>query len=188
MSTFKDFLKSKVFLVNVIAAIVIISILLWSAGNFLSDFTRHGQFIVLPDLKNIKLNPAKELLKRMQLNYIVIDSEYNETLPPGIVINQNPYPGAHVKSGRNVYLYITSSVPPIVVMPDLIDKSLREAELILANSGLKTGDIKYQPDPFVGIVLKQYYKDNSIIPGTKIPAGSRINLLVSESSSDTLKR
>jgi eukaryotic-like serine/threonine-protein kinase len=187
---FKDFgafLKSKTFFKNLAIAIVVVVLFFGGAGYYLSNYTRHGEFIVLPNLNKTKLASAEDLLKSLELKYIIIDSVYVDDSPPGIVINQNPYPGAHVKKGRNIYLYVTSTLPPLVEMPDLLDKSLRQAKNLLENTGLKTGNVQMVIDPLPGFVLKQTYKGASIQPGTKIPKGSAINLEVGKgSTSDTI--
>jgi eukaryotic-like serine/threonine-protein kinase len=176
---FKDligFLKSRMFIKNLILAVIVVVLFFGSAVYYLSKYTRHGEYIVLPNLSKTNLSTAEALLKSLELKYIVIDSVYVEDSPPGLVINQNPYPGAHVKRGRNIYLYITSTLPPLVEMPDLLDKSLRQAKNLLDNSGLKVGEVRTVIDPLPGFVLKQTYKNNSVEPGTKIPKGSVINI------------
>jgi beta-lactam-binding protein with PASTA domain len=178
MSELTEFLKSKVFFKNVAFAIVLVVVFFGSASLFLSHYTRHGQFSTLPDLSKMQLAKAEDMLKDMGLNYVIIDSEFDEKLPPHIIINQNPYAGAHVKNGRNIYLYITSSVPPQVEMPNLVDKSLRQAKGMLANNGLKLGSISYQTDQCVDCILKQLYRGKVIAPSAMIPKGSVIDLIV----------
>jgi len=184
---FKDigaFLKSKMFLKNLAIALVIVILFFSGVAFFLSKYTRHGEYIILPNLTNKKLSDAEDLLKSEELNYIIIDSVYVENSPPGLIINQNPYYGAHVKRGRNIYLYITSTLPPLVEMPDLTDKSLRQAKNLLENAGLKEGQVRMVVAPMSGFVLSQTYKDKSIQPGTKIPKGSIINLEVGKGTTD----
>jgi len=178
MSELTDFLKSKLFLKNLGIAVVVVVAFFWGAVEFLSHYTRHGKFFALPNLSKMQLAKAEETLKAMNLNYVIIDSEYDEKQPAHIIINQNPYPGAHVKSGRNIYLYITSSIPPQVEMPNLVDKSLRQAKGMLENAGLKVGGIIYQPDQCVDCVLRQVYKNKTIAPAAMIPKGSLIDLVV----------
>jgi len=181
------FIKSKTFFKNLPLAILVWVLFFGCAIYYLSNYTRHGVFIVLPNLTKTKLADAQKLLKNQELNYIIIDSVYVENSPPGLVINQNPYPGAHVKKGRNIYLYITSTLPPLVEMPNLLDKSMRQAKNMLENTGLKTGEVTMVIDPLPGFVLKQTFKGKPIEPGTKIPKGSVINMEVGRgNTSDTL--
>jgi eukaryotic-like serine/threonine-protein kinase len=184
---FKDlgaFLKSNLFFKNLALAVVVIIIFFSGVALFLSKYTRHGEYIMLQNLNQKKLSDVEGLLKSEELNYIIIDSIYAENTPPGLVINQNPYPGAHVKRGRNVYLYITSTLPPLVEMPDLTDKSLRQAKNLLDNAGLKLGRVHLVVAPLSGFVLSQTYKDKAILPGTKIPKGSIINIEAGRGSTD----
>jgi len=180
----KAFLKSRLFLINLAIAIVFLIVFFSCIGFFLAKYTRHGEFITLQNLSNKRLSDVESVLKSEELNYIIIDSVYVENSIPGLVVNQNPYPGAHVKRGRNIYLYITSTLPPLVEMPDLADKSLRQAKNLLDNAGLKTGRVQMVPAPLSGFVLSQTYKDRPIPPGTKIPKGSVINLQVGGSNID----
>jgi beta-lactam-binding protein with PASTA domain len=187
MSNIGNFIKSRLFLLNLLLAIALLILFFWGAVKFLDKYTRHGQYIVLPNLNKVPLANAEAKLNGLGLKYLIIDSVYDETLPPGCITNQNPYPGAHVKSGRNVYLYLSSRNPPLVEMPNLIDKSLREAEIMLQNVGLKTGTVVSRPDPLPGVILEQRYKNAPITPGAQLPKGSAINLIVAGNVSDTVK-
>jgi beta-lactam-binding protein with PASTA domain len=183
----KAFLKSKLFLRNLALGMLVL-ILFFSAIVFsLSKYTRHGDYIALHNLTKLTVSAAETLLKNQELNYVIIDSVYQEGSPAGLVINQNPYAGSHVKKGRNIYLYITSTLPPLVEMPDLVDKSLRQAKNLLDNAGLKTGEVRLVIDPLPGFVLKQTYKGKPIAPGAKIPKGSIINMEAGKgNTTDTL--
>jgi len=180
----KAFLKSRLFLINLAIAIAFIIVFFSCIGFFLAKYTRHGEFITLQNLSNKRLSDVESVLKSEELNYIIIDSVFIENSIPGLVVNQNPYPGAHVKRGRNIYLYITSTLPPLVEMPDLTDKSLRQAKNLLDNAGLKTGQVHMVLAQLSGFVLSQTYKDRPIQAGTKIPKGSVINLEVGRSNID----
>lgn len=182
------FLKSKTFFMNLALAILVIVLFFTAAVFYLSHYTRHGEFITLPNLNKTSVKDAENQLKSLDLKPLVIDSVYVDNIPPGLVINQNPYAGAHVKKGRNIYLYITSTNPPLVEMPHLQDQSLRQAKNLLESAGLKIGQIRFVYDPLPGNVLKQTYQNKHIEPGTKLPKGSVIDLEVGKgagSDSDT---
>lgn len=178
MSELVEFLKSKVFFKNLGIAVVVVVAFFWGSTEFLSVYTRHGKFSVLPNLSKVPLDKAEQTLKTLKLNPIIIDSSYNEKLPEHTVVNQNPYAGAHVKTGRNIYLYITTTVAPRIEMPDLVDKSLRQAQGMIINEGLKMGTLTYKADQCAGCILQQLYKNQPIAAGTSIPKGSVIDLVV----------
>ncbi len=178
------FLKSKTFFKHLGLAILVWVLFFGAAVFYLSSYTRHGEFIVLPDLSKTQLTKAEEQLKSLNLKYVVIDSVYVENSPPGLVFKQNPYAGSHVKKGRNIYLYTTSMLPPMVEMPDLHDNSLRQAKNNIENNGLKVGGVKFVPAQYAGIVVRQSCKGETIAPGTKIPKGTIIDLEVGRGNSD----
>ncbi len=182
MGEFKEFIKSRVFFINLAIALVVLGLLFGGAGKFLSWYTNHGEFIVLPDLSKKSLTDVEGLLQEKGLKYVIIDSSYDEKLPPRTVINQIPYVGAHVKSGRNIYLYITSTVPPLVEIPlSVIDASFASAKIVLERQGFKIGGISKKTDICVDCVLEVRFKGKLMAPGDKLPVGSRLDLVIGKS-------
>ncbi len=66
----------------------------------------------------------------------------------------------------------------MIEMPNLVGYSFRSAEMSLRNMGLRLGDTLYKPDFARNSVLEQLYNGNPIEPGTKIPMGSSITLVL----------
>ena len=98
------------------------------------------------------------------------------------VINQIPYVGAHVKNGRNIYLYITSTVPPLVEIPlSVVDASFSSAKIVLERQGFKFGNISKKTDICVDCVLEIHFKGKLMAPGDKLPVGSRLDLVLGRS-------
>jgi len=184
MGEFKEFLKSKIFYKNLGIAVVLLIAVFWGASKMLDIYTRHGQFITLPDFTKKPLADVQKMLADKGLMYKIIDSTYDEKLPPRTVINQNPYPGAPVKEGRNIYLYITNAVAPMVVMPNMTDMPLENAKLTLKNNGIKIGGISYERNICAGCVLKVIYKGKVVEDGDKLPKGSVVELVVGKGDHD----
>jgi beta-lactam-binding protein with PASTA domain len=63
-------------------------------------------------------------------------------------------------------------------MPNVVGYSIRSAEMVLKNMGLRIGDTIYKPDFAKNSVLKQMYQGNEIEPGTKLKMGSSITLVL----------
>jgi beta-lactam-binding protein with PASTA domain len=182
MGDFKDFLKSRTFFINLAIALVLFALVFGGAGKFLSWYTHHGEFTVLPDLSKKSLKDVEKLLADKGLKYVIIDSSYDEKLPPQTVINQIPYVGAHVKNGRNIYLYITSTVPPLVEIPlSVVDASFASAKIVLERQGFKIGNISKKIDICVDCVLEIHFKGKLMAPGDKLPVGSRLDLVLGRS-------
>jgi beta-lactam-binding protein with PASTA domain len=62
------------------------------------------------------------------------------------VVQQDPYQVQKVKEGRKVYIKINSSGFSSVKVPDLIEKTYREAVPTLKALGLEEGTITYIPN------------------------------------------
>jgi beta-lactam-binding protein with PASTA domain len=65
-------------------------------------------------------------------------------------------------------------------MPNLIDGSLKNAELVLRSYGLHRGKITYRPDMGVNVILEQWVDGQKINPGDKVQKGSFIDLIVGD--------
>jgi len=129
----------------------------------------------LPDVIEMTLDQATNVLEKEGFNVIIKDSLYDATHPLGTVIEQNPYPYATVKEGRRVYLTISIGDKPII-MPKLIGLSPRDAELTIKSFNLKMGSKSYMPSDIYleGTVIGQSYPQ-----GQQIKPKTRINITVS---------
>jgi beta-lactam-binding protein with PASTA domain len=96
------------------------------------------------------------------------------------VVQQNPLPGAKVKEGRKVYIKINSSGFSSVKVPDLIEKTYREAVPTLRALGLEEGTITYIPNLGKDMVLEMRFKGRNIRPGDKVLKASKIDLVLGD--------
>src|SRR5690606_34369616 len=69
---------------------------------------------------------------------------------------------------------------PLVIMPNLVNAPLKNAQEILSNYGLVRGEIVYVPDIGMNAVLEQKYRGRSIKEGMEIAKGSQIDLVVGD--------
>lgn len=179
-----QFLKSKTFLKHIIIYIVVMGLLIWSLLSWLGSTTNHGETIKVPDFTNIKIAELDKFVAGKNIRYLVIDSIYDTKIKPGVVVKQEPEPNAEVKEGRTIYLYVTSILPPSIQMPKLVDRSLRQAAIMIVSYGLKMGRTKFVPDQCANCVLDQLIKGKKIEPGATIPKGTVIDLVVGKGLSD----
>ena len=148
---------------------------------YLPNTTNHGETITLPNMVGMSYEEIDEFLTSRDLQYKVRnDSSYDEKYPALTILNQHPKPGSQVKINRKVYLTLNARKPPLVGMPNLIDRSLVNAENTLRDMGLKIGNIDYVPDLAENAVLKQLYQGNPIAAGEFVPKGSKIDLVVGD--------
>lgn len=180
---FKDivqFIKSKAFFKNLAIFIVLFSIICWVILRWLASYTNHGETVSVPDFSGLKIDKLDQFIEGKHVRYQIIDSLYDPKSPRGVVVRQEPEPKAAVKEDRTIYLYVTSLLPPRVIMPKLIDRSLRQATAMIASYGLKVGKITHTPDECSNCVLEQLSKGNKIQPGQPVPKGTVIDLVVGQ--------
>ncbi len=142
--------------------------------------TRHGQTITVPDLKGKKLDEIEEILSDKNLEFAIDDSTYQPDVPHSLVYNQYPLAGSLVKQGRKIFVSITSRMPPQVRMPNLVNRSVINAQSELEGYGLKLGQITYVPDLQQNSVLKQMINGKEIPEGAYISKGAAVDLVVGD--------
>jgi beta-lactam-binding protein with PASTA domain len=144
----------------------------------LNRITHHGESRTVPSVTGKSLKDVELLLEKEGFNLVIQDSVYYDSLPPALVVKQVPEADEVVKINRTMYVTINRTVPPDVLMPNLIGYSFRNAEMILKNMGLRLGDTTYKPDFAKNSVLDQLYNDKSISAGATVRMGSTISLVI----------
>lgn len=178
MNSFISYLRSKQFFINLALIIAVIFLIIFATLKFLSSYTNHGQYVEVPQFTGKKVTSLPEFIKDKKVAYQVIDSVYDPGEKPGIVLRQDPEANTKVKHNRTVYLYVTGLVPPSVIMPKLIDRSERQARLIIETYGLKFGRVELKAADCNGCVLAAVVNGKEITPGTGIKKGSVVNIVV----------
>ncbi len=144
------------------------------------DFiTNHGQETLVPKLTGKKLKQSIKELEAQHFN-VQVDSVYMPYIDPLQVVFQEPEAGMNVKVGRTLFLTVNKKSPPMVSMPNLVSKSFRNAVLILQSYRMVVGDTIFRPDIAAGAILEQLWNGKKINPGTMLPYGSKIDLVVGE--------
>lgn len=176
MSNFWTYLKTNQFRINMMLAIGCTLVIVLIAFFSLGYYTRHGSGIPVPQLKGLSVEKAMSILKDQGFEY-KIDSVYVLDQPPGAVVEQDPDAGTNVKENRTIYLTVVTRLAPNIALPDLEPYTYREAAAVIANYGLKIGDTTYRSD-IANQVLEVRFGGQVIKPGTKLPKGSKIDLVL----------
>jgi eukaryotic-like serine/threonine-protein kinase len=136
--------------------------------------------VTVPSLKGRSTRDAKFTLERIGLKLGNIE-EMPSNNPKGVVFDQQYAEGTRLKKGEAVSIFISSGVEEESgnVVPDLIGKSLSEAERILIENNLKVGKINYQRSFSLlpNTVLDQYPSS-----GSRIKEGELVDLFVTTSA------
>lgn len=131
--------------------------------------------ITVPDLTNQSVQAARKLLHKNDLEFSVLRSEYNPSVPKDTVISQNPEAGMKVKNGRAIQVVISNG-PQAVAVPDLKGLDLRDAILQLENLQLKVGKTDYETH---SIAKKDVVIDQNPPAGKSVTLDSDVDLTVS---------
>jgi len=181
---FLRFIISKYFLKHLGLAIVITVGIVLMTLLYLHLYTHHGQARPVPDFFSLSPEEVAEKAKENKLGYQIIDSVYTNIVERGTVVEQNPKPGFMVKKNRTIFLTINARNPEMVLMPNLVGLTLRQANAILETSGLKLGKRIYVPDLAINNVLKQLYLGKEIQEGDSLEKSASIDLVLGKGLSD----
>lgn len=179
--TLGKYLTSKAFFLQLFLAAVVIVILAFLMMQWLSFSTQHGNEIDVPDLRKMTEQQVEEKLDELDLEYVMLDSvDYNPNFPKSSVVLQDPLPGAKVKEGRKIYIKLNSSNFSTIKVPDLIEKTLRQAETTIKALGLEIGKKTYKPYLGKDMVLEMHSNGKKLQPGDKIRKASVIDLVLGD--------
>ncbi len=129
---------------------------------------------VVPSVVGKFESEAIEILENAGFQPIVSDTPFDEKFPKGAVILQKPSAGKEVKEGRRVYIFISGG-EPVINVPRLIGRSVRDAKLTLERLGLKLGTVNDLPSN----QPKDMIFDQQYAEGTPLKRGQTVNVSVS---------
>ena len=177
----RNYLSSRVFFGQAAAALVILAVLAYFFMHWLTFTTDHGHEITVPNLAKLSEEQVENKLDELDLDYVLLDSvDYNSDYPKFSVVEQDPLPGAKVKEGRKVYIKINASGFSSVRIPDLIQKTYREAVPTLKALGLEEGTITYIPNLGKDMVLEMRCKGRNLKVGDHVLKASKIDLVLGD--------
>lgn len=168
---------------NIGLGLVALAVLTWLGFVFLGIYTRHNQFVEVPNLKGIDIQEATMKIKEAGLRFEISDSIYTEELKKGAITEQEPRAGDKVKPNRIIYFVLNGLDKPKVKMPMLVDQSLTLAKAILKSNGLILGNVVFRPDDIGNnLVLAQSVGGHEIPAGKMVEKGTKVDLVVAQSS------
>ena len=177
----REYLTSKVFAIQVLIAITIVAVLAYLFMHWLTYTTDHGNEITVPDLRKMSEQQVEEKLDALNLEYVLLDSvDYKKDFPKHSVVEQDPIAGAKVKEDRKIYIKINSSGFTMVRIPNLIEKTYRQAVPTLKSLGLEEGEITYKPYLGKDMVLEMHLNGKKLNPGDKVFKSSKIDLVLGD--------
>ncbi len=144
------------------------------------------QEVIVPSLRGRSIRDTKFALDRAGLKQGAIQYQISIDLPEGTIISQDIPAGSKVK--RNSYISIIVSAGESIdsiYVPSLIGKTLTEAQKIIKDKGLRTGNLTYQlnEELLPNTVIDQLPRENDIVTTKK-----EIDLFISQAPEKSVKK
>ncbi len=178
MKDFINFLRSKVFLINLGLAALVLIVICFLVLQWLDSSTRHGEFVEVPDLAGLSVSEMRKSIEEADLRYEVIDSaDYNPDYPRFSIVEQDPKAGNRVKENRKIYVTVNPSGYKKVTVPNIIQVTQRNATSMLRAVGLDVEKVSYIDELGKDMVYYIRYKGKTIKPGDRLPKTSGIELV-----------
>ncbi len=167
----------KVLFKHIVLIIIVTLVLIWLSLQFLKIYTNHNKTYVVGDYTGLTLNEIYDNPQNSKLEFIVIDSIYDNLRKKQSVVTQSPLPNSFVKKNRKIYLTIVASQVEMVASPNLEDLTIRQAYAVLQSHGLNIGKIEYVED-IGNTVIRWKCLGKTLKLNDEIEKGSRIDLVV----------
>jgi beta-lactam-binding protein with PASTA domain len=185
----RNYLTSRVFFGQAFVALLILAVSGFLFMHWLTFTTDHGHEITVPNLAKLSEEQVEQKLDELDLDYVLLDSvDYNSNFPKFSVVEQDPLPGSKVKVGRKVYIKINASGFSSVRIPDLIQKTYREALPTLKSLGLEEGTITYIPNLGKDMVLEMRFKGRNLKVGDRVLKASKIDLVLGDGNESYIEK
>lgn len=176
MSGIVDLLTDKRLYIGIISLVLFGAFSLFAMDRWIMPmYTNYNQGITVPDVTKKSIEDAEIILTRAGLRFEVMDRRSNESFPPDYVLDQAPDGNSIVKPNRKIYLTVNASETPTATVPEIVNLSLRNAQIQLTTHGLELGNVEVASSRFRNTVLSQ-----SIPAGTSVRRGTPVNLVVSD--------
>ena len=133
-------------------------------------------YVSVPNIKGRTVRDTKFVLERQGLLMGTMEYQPSDSFPQNTIIDQHPSQGAKVKRESYVSVVVSQgSVYQKVAVPDVTGKTFKEASALLAQSGLKVGNITYLPSPDLlpNTIIEQYPRS-----GEMVVSGQAIDLFI----------
>lgn len=178
------FLFSKQFAKHLLVALILLLVIPGLLYLYLGWFTQHGESVVVPDVRGLRVDEAESVLKEQSLGYLVIDSVYAAGGERGTIFQQSPPPQSNVKETRDIYLTVYRQTAPSEVLKVEEGMDERVAEIILENKGI-TFEKRFEEHQLLhGMVVKVVQKGQELRPDAKVRKGDRVTLVIGQRSDE----
>ena len=145
---------------------------------YLKSYTQPGATRVIPALRGLTLDEAREVLEQEGLIPVHLDSIYNRSGKPFEVVEQVPPPDSKIKTGRRVYLTTYRSTPPFELIGISKGQDPGIARIILENKGFVVEESLEPNIALVGRVIRLESASGRVLkPSERLPKGTKVRII-----------
>lgn len=142
--------------------------------------------VLLPNITGKPVDQATKTLTDMGLKVKIHPSmrSTHDKDKDGLVASQSPPPKAQILTGKQAVLYVYKYMPPppMVEVPDVTGKTLKEAQAMLAKVGLRS-HARTPRSPFGGQPSPDFTVQSQAPPaGEKVPQNRMVTLILKDNS------
>ena len=137
-----------------------------------------GKAYPIPDLVGMDVDEAKQFARERGFRFKVVREEFSSTVPANKIVNQIPRSGTLAKKGRTIRVVVSKGGLKAVV-PDVVGKLYRQAEIALEDARLVVGEVE---SVFCDSVRQGFVISVSPPPGETLAAGDKVKLVISKGS------
>lgn len=138
-----------------------------------------GREVEVPDLRNMTISQAEEVLKEAGLKLGRSTSQKSDSVERDLIISQDPRSNKSIQSGTEVDVVVSSGLDKrveTIEVPNLLGQSESSARAMIQEAGLKLRNVNYYNSESTqkGLVMNQ-----SIASGTQVAKDSQIDINIS---------
>lgn len=131
--------------------------------------------VEVPSVINEEFTVGAQKLQNLGFVVDIEDSVYDDEFEKNYIISQSKEPGSVLKEGYTIKLTVSKGAKMIRI-PNVTQKKIAEAQLIIENSGLVLGEIEYVEND----LPNGYVIDQTPVAGSEIKSASSIDIIVSK--------
>lgn len=183
------FIKSPIFIKNLIAITVLLAGLFWLTSIWLNSYTKHGQSVEVQEYVDMRLDQARRKAERRSFELVVMDSTWVPNKPGGVVYSQTPEEGSRVKKNRRIYVKVTKFQGDTKKLPAFKDSGYDfynyQRRLRSMNIRSLVKDKEFSSKLAENSILHLYYKgekvtDEMVTEGFEVPQGAELEFVITQ--------
>lgn len=171
------FFKKYPWVLHLLLMVAVSAVILALVFLFIRLYARQGDEYEMPDMVGKSIAEAMAT-DEIGVEFVVLDSIFRQGAEGGTILTQDPKGGTMVKSGRKVYVSITSFNADDAILPDLAGLSVRQAVSELYAIGLAVGKLTFVEDPYKNSVVDQSAGGKNLYAGQQVARGTVVDLVV----------